>query len=189
MITPTETEIKIRLDDKTRALGRIHAAGFGQSVGRLFEANTLYDTAEKQLRKQEMLLRLREVGDKSIITWKGPGVPGPHKSRPEIETPVGSAAVMAQIFHHLGLEPVFRYEKYRTEFTRPGAPGVITLDETPIGDFLELEGPAAWIDETAGLLGFSRQQYVLESYVKLYVAECERRGVQPAHMVFASTPG
>ena len=28
-------------------------------------------------------------------------------------------------------------------------PGVIELDETPAGDFLELEGPPEWIDATA----------------------------------------
>jgi adenylate cyclase, class 2 len=189
MTTPTETEVKIRLSGKAATLEHIGAAGFRESAPRIFEANTLYDTLDGQLRKKEMLLRLRQAGDKSVITWKGPGASGPHKSRPEVETPIGSTESMSQIFHQLGFEPVFRYEKYRTEYMRPGAAGVITVDETPIGEFLELEGPADWIDETADLLGFSRQQYVLDSYGKLYVADCERRGVQPTHMVFASTPG
>jgi adenylate cyclase, class 2 len=69
--------------------------------------------------------------------------------------------------------------------SRNGA-AVVTLDETPIGDFLELEGPGEWIDDTAKRLGFSRQDYVLDSYARLYVADCERRGVEPSHMVFAS---
>ncbi len=189
MAAPMETEVKIRLDEKAAALDRIRAAGFRESVPRLFEANTLYDTQDAQLRQKEMLLRLRQADNKAVITWKGPGIPGPHKSRPEVETAIGSAETMSQIFHHLGFEPVFRYEKYRTEFARPGAEGVITLDETPIGDFLELEGPADWIDQTADLLGLSPQQYVLDSYGKLYIADCERRGVRPTHMVFASTPG
>ena len=96
---------------------------------------------------------------------------------------------MSQIFHELGLDLVFRYEKYRTEFTRAGKPGTITMDETPIGDFLELEGPSEWIDETASLLGFSRTDYILDSYVKLYLADCERLGLQPTHMIFAIPPG
>jgi adenylate cyclase class 2 len=134
-----------------------------------------------------MLLRLREVGDKSVITWKGPSIPGPHKNRPEIEMTLGSAETMARIFHQLGYEPAFRYEKFRTEFIRPGSPGVVTFDETPIGDFLELEGPAEWIDQTAEQLGFRRNEYILDSYGTLYVADCQRRGVQPTHMVFAET--
>jgi adenylate cyclase class 2 len=189
MIGPNETEIKIRLQDKAAALDLIRGAGFHESVPRLFEANTLYDTPDQRLRTKEMLLRIRQAGETSIVTWKGAGIPGPHKSRPEIETPIGSAESLSQIFRHLGFEPTFRYEKYRTEFTAADHTGTITLDETPIGDFLELEGPAAWIDQTAALLGFSPQQYILDSYGKLYIAECERRGVQPAHMVFASTSG
>lgn len=189
MTAPTETEVKIRLSDTARTIDRIGAAGFHESVPRVFEANTLYDTPERHLRQKEMLLRLREVGDKSVITWKGPGVPGRYKSRTEIETTLGSAETMAQIFHRLGYEPSFRYEKFRTEFTRDEAPGVITVDETPIGSFLELEGAGDWIDQTAAQLGFSPEQYILDSYGTLYIADCERRGVLPAQMVFASTPG
>lgn len=189
MTAPTETEVKIRLSDRARAIDRIRAAGFHESVPRMFEANTLYDTPDKHLRQSEMLLRLRQAGNKSVITWKGPGVPGRYKSRTEIETTLGSTETMAQIFHHLGYEPSFRYEKFRTEFTRGDAPGVITIDETPIGDFLELEGAGDWIDQTAAQLGFSPEQYILDSYGTLYIADCERRGVLPTHMVFASTPG
>jgi adenylate cyclase class 2 len=189
MTGPTETEIKLRVADRSSALERIRASGYGESVPRVFEANTLYDSPDQALRRKQMLLRLRQVGAKSVLTWKGPGVPGPHKSRPEIETVVASGDALAQVFRQLGYEPMFRYEKYRTEFRKADTAGVITFDETPIGDFLELEGPAEWIDETADRLGFSRNEYVLDSYGKLYLADCERRGVQPTHMVFASTPG
>lgn len=187
MTGPNEIEVKLRVQDKDAVVNRIRAAGFDESVSRLFEANTLYDTPDQQLRKNETLLRLRQVGDKSVVTWKGRGIPGPHKSRPEIETTIGSADKMGQIFHQLGFEPAFRYEKYRTEFARPDAPGVVTLDETPIGNFLELEGPADWIDQTAEQLGFSKNDYILDSYGKLYLADCRRRGVEPTHMLFAST--
>ena len=190
MVGPTETEVKIRLSEKAKALERLRHAGFRESVARLFEANTLYDTPDGQLRKKETLLRLREAGNRSVLTWKGPGIPGAaHKSRTELETSIGSAQTIAQIFHQLGFQPAFRYEKYRTEYTRPGSAGVVTIDETPIGDFMELEGAGEWIDETAALLGFRPDEYVLESYGKLYIAECERCGVQPTHMVFASTSG
>jgi adenylate cyclase, class 2 len=186
MKNATETEIKLRLYDRAAVLDRLPRLGFRVSVPRQFEANTLYDTNDQALRKKEMILRLRAVGDNRVITWKGPGEPGPHKSRPELETSVGSLETFDRIFDKLGLHPVFRYEKYRTEFSSGDAPGVITLDETPIGDFLELEGPGDWIDRTADQLGFSPKDYILESYGRLYLADCERRGVQPAHMVFAS---
>lgn len=189
MTAPIENEVKIRLQNKAAVLERIRATGFRESEPRQFEANTLYDTPDHQLRAKEMLLRLRQVGSKCILTWKGPTASGPHKNRPEVETTIGSAEAISQVFQHLGFESGFRYEKYRTEFRRGGDAGVVTLDETPIGDFLELEGPAAWLDETADLLGFSPEQYVLDSYGKLYIADCERRGIRPTHMIFGSSAG
>jgi adenylate cyclase, class 2 len=186
MHSGVETEVKIPIGNAEEVIDRIGKAGFGLAVPRLFEANTLYDKPNKELRNAGMLLRLREVGGKNVITWKGQGKAGPHKSRPEIETTLGSAEVLGQILEKLGYERSFRYEKYRTEFRNPGEDGVVTVDETPIGNFLELEGPGEWIDRTARLLGFSEKQYVLESYGRLYLEDCERRGVTPANMIFSS---
>ncbi len=183
-----ETEVKIRLWSPAGILDRLRATGLAESVPRQFEANILFDTHDHSLRKQEMLLRLRQIGQKGIITWKGPGDPGPYKSRPELETAVGSVETLGQILSQLGFQPFFRYEKYRTEFVGNQAAGVVTLDETPIGTFLELEGPGDWIDQTAKQLGFSRPDYILESYGRLYLADCARRGVEPTNMTFASNP-
>ncbi|MGA8029797.1 MAG: class IV adenylate cyclase [Bryobacteraceae bacterium] len=187
MTNGNEVEVKIRLASVPAIIDRLRHSGFSVSVPRQFEANTLYDTQHHSLRKQEMLLRLRQIGEKGAITWKGPGDPGPYKSRPELETTVGSVEKLAQILAQLGFQPSFRYEKYRTEFLQAeNARGTVTLDETPIGDFLELEGPGDWIDAAAKQLGFSRQDYVLDSYARLYLADCERRGVEPSNMVFPS---
>ena len=187
MTSNSETEVKIPLADRTAVLQRLGAAGFIVSVPRVFESNTMYDTPEQALRSQNMLLRLRQAGDHLVITWKGPGTPGPHKSRPEIETSVGSLEKIAQILEQLGYFPFFRYEKYRTELrNRDVSPGVVTLDETPIGDFMEIEGPAEWIDLVARQLGFTSADYILESYGKLYLESCRLSGMEPQNMVFAS---
>ncbi len=187
---PTETEVKIPLPDPTAIKQRLQAAGFTISVARQFEANTLYDTPDHNLRNRQMLLRLRQIGQKAVLTWKGRGDPGPYKSRPELETTIGSLETLHQILARLGYNPSFRYEKYRTEFVHhANSAGVATLDETPIGNFLELEGPGEWIDSTARQLGFSPQNYVLDSYGRLYLADCKRRGVEPGNMVFASNSG
>lgn len=186
MKSATETEVKIRLLDRTSILNHLQRSAFTVSVPRNLESNTLYDTRDHGLGEQGMLLRLRQIGDKGVMTWKGRGDPGRYKSRPELETSIGSVEALGQILGQLGYEPCFRYEKYRTEFVSKNEEGVVTLDETPIGDFLELEGPGEWIDNTAQQLGFSQQDYVLDSYARLYVADCERRGVEPSDMVFAS---
>jgi adenylate cyclase, class 2 len=182
-----ETEVKIGIGDANQILERLHAAGFQTFAKRIFEGNTLFDRNGNELRSARMLLRLRQAGDRTVLTWKGPGIAGPHKSRPEWETAIGSFDIMRTILEQLGYQATFRYEKFRTELKHPDhAEGVVTVDETPIGNFLELEGPGDWIDRTASDLGFEPEQYVLESYGTLYLKDCERRGVQPTNMVFSS---
>jgi adenylate cyclase class 2 len=186
MISPTETEVKLRVDNASEASVRIQNAGFRLSKSREFEANTLYDTSDRRLFRDGVILRLRQAGDEGIVTWKGRTIAGPHKSRPELETTVGSLQTIHAILTELGYSPSFRYEKYRTEFRSDQSHGVIVLDETPIGTFLELEGESSWIDETAGILGYTAADYILDSYGSLYRKFCESRGLQPSHMVFTS---
>ena len=179
----TEVKIAVRQPDTIRAL--LRSRGFHESVSRRLEVNTLYDTPEARLRASSMLLRIRQVGDDCVLTWKGPGTTGAHKVRPEVETSAGSAEKLGRILTEIGFQPGFRYEKFRTEYkTSPDAEGVVTLDETPIGTFLELEGPGDWIDATATALGFTPADYILESYGRLYIADCQRRGVEPGNMTF-----
>lgn len=186
MASETETEIKLRVRDLSEIRAELEAAGYCVSQERQFEANTLYDTGDRRLLHSGTLLRLRETGGRSILTWKGPEVPGPHKSRPERETSIGAAETFAYILGQLGYQPVFRYEKFRTELKADGTGGTVTLDETPIGLFIELEGVASWIDETAQKLGFAPTDYITDSYGKLYHRWAEANGVQPSHMVFPS---
>lgn len=186
MKSANETEVKIPLSNRESVEQRIAGAGFRISTPREFEANDIYDAEDQSLRQREMILRLRQSGDKAVITWKGPRVAGPHKSRPELETSIGSLEILGRILEQLGYTRAFRYEKFRTEYSDPGDTGVVTVDETPIGDFMEIEGPAEWIDTTAGQLGFSQKDYVLESYGKLYLNYCKRNGLEPCNMVFES---
>jgi adenylate cyclase, class 2 len=112
-----------------------------------------------------------------------------HKVRDEIETVVTDAATLATIFEGLGMRGWFRYEKYRTTYRLPArwAKGLlIELDETPVGNFVELEGPPQTIDRAAKELGYSKADYVVENYLTLYRAECRKRGVVPRNMLFAT---
>jgi len=179
-----ETEIKLRISDPVATQAKLEQVGFKVSRERVFEANTVYDTPEGILRQHGTLLRLREAGGQAILTFKGPATPGKHKIREELETTVGDASTSAAIFDRLGFVPSFRYEKYRTEYERPGGPGVVTIDETPIGWFLELEGSPDWIDGTARQLGFTEEDYVILSYATLYSNYCSERRTAPKHMLF-----
>lgn len=63
---------------------------------------------------------------------------------------------------------------------------MIEVDETPIGAFVELEGPSAAIDRAAQELGFDKRDYIVKNYLALYVEDCRRQGKEPKDMVFAS---
>ena len=144
----------------------------------------LFDTADERLGAQGGTLRVRRDGTGAFLTFKGPLQPGVVKSREEIETSVGSADVAEAIVRSLGLRRVFRAEKYREEYLVGEAR--ITIDETPIGVFVEIEAPPSVIDETAARLGRGRDDYRLDSYPSLYVAWCRARGLAPGDMTFES---
>jgi adenylate cyclase, class 2 len=114
---------------------------------------------------------------------------GSHKVRDEIEAQVTDTANLVKIFEGLGMRGWFRYEKYRTTYklpaTKPWARDLlIEVDETPIGTFVELEGPPAAIDRAAAELGYSKRDYILTNYLALYAEDCRRKGEQPQNMLF-----
>ncbi len=184
---PTETEIKLPAPAAAAARRLLRAAGFRVHRRRVFEDNTLFDTAGLKLRHAGTLLRVRRAGSQFVLTYKGRAqAGGRHKSREELEVKLSDAGAMAEIIQRLGFHPVFRYQKYRTEYKQHGKSGIATLDETPIGIYLELEGPPAWIDRTARRLGFREEDYITESYGRLYLDWCKQQGRKPADMVFGS---
>ena len=182
-----ETEIKLKVADRAAARRLLVGHSFRVLKARVFERNTVYDGAGLPLRRQGMLLRIRRAGRVSTLTFKGVARPGKHKSREELETQVSDAVLCEMILARLGFQPVFRYEKYRTEFAQTRSPGVVTLDETPIGVFLELEGPAAWIDRLARRLGFTEEDYITASYGSLYLEHLRKNRQAPADMVFPTS--
>ena len=125
-----------------------------------------------------------EGGARAIVTYKGPASREVYKSREEIEFEVSDAEAFRLVLERLGYRRGFRYEKYRATFAAPEEPGLITLDETPIGVFLELEGPAEWIDGAALRLGFSIAGFLTVSYPGLYRKHREQHPNAPANMTF-----
>jgi adenylate cyclase class 2 len=115
-----------------------------------------------------------------------------HKVREEIEVELAEAGNLTKILEGLGMRGWFRYEKYRTTFRLPAAARwaqglLIELDETPIGTYVELEGPAEAIDRAARELGFLPRDYVVKNYLALYVEECRRKNAEPRNMVFSES--
>jgi adenylate cyclase, class 2 len=205
-----ETEIKLRIDDVEafrRKLERLGARPMAGNSGRVHEWNVTFDTPQSDLAKLGQLLRIRTetpgtdsahgepASQRVLLTFKRPVeqqvAPSAkhHKVREELELEVADAKVLARIFEGLGMRGWFRYEKYRTTYQLPASTNwaeglLIELDETPIGTFVELEGPPEAIDRAAEELGFSRHDYIVMNYLSLYLEDCRAKGVEPRNMVF-----
>ena len=186
----TETEIKLRWNgtaQEARALMERH--GYAVSVPRTLESDQLFDLPSAALRQSDQILRLRKTTSpqgtqRAMVTYKGPATRDGYKSREEIEFDVSDPNTFALVLHRLGYLPVFRYEKYRTQLQAAAEPGIVTIDETPIGVYLEMEGPRDWIDSTAARLGFPAAQFLTISYAGLYREYRGQHPEAPADMTF-----
>jgi adenylate cyclase class 2 len=210
-----EIELKFPIHDFARLQARLPSLGFQLDTPRTFEQNTLYDTPDRSLRTARQILRIRRYGDLWTVTHKRPadpseeGDPTRYKVRIETETLVEDGSAIAAIFHQMGYEPVFRYEKFRTQwsrttptidgplFTNPDHPSQVfsanpsyhlVLDETPIGDYAELEGPPAWIDDTLAKLNVDPATCLTDSYGRLFLDWKERTGSLADHLTFDLIP-
>ena len=214
MSRETEIKLPIRDPKSLlRHLKRLGAKSISLGSGRVHEMNLIFDTPDGGLAKHGQLLRIRtetpepaspkgrKHPSRSLLTFKNPpdaATPAKqpsdptnrrYKIREETELPITEPATLQKIFEGLGLRGWFRYEKFRTTYQLPArlkwaANLLIELDETPIGTFVELEGPAPAIDRAAAELGFRPADYLLKNYLVLYIEDCRKRSVQPANMLF-----
>jgi adenylate cyclase, class 2 len=185
---PVETEIKFRVDDLDDLALRLQAAGFTLQTPRNFESNTLYDTPDRQMRARTEILRLRNYAGRNLLTHKRLPESGPgedtHKHRIETETEVSDSDALAEVFRSIGLVPAFRYEKWRSEWS--SGEGHCVVDETPIGNYAELEGPADWIDRTAEFLAVNPSEYITLSYGRLFEIWREQHRSAAQDLTFAA---
>lgn len=161
-----EVEVKFRVADLRELARKVRAAGFRLVTRRTHEMNTLYDLPGEVLRARKELLRLRKYGLEWTLTHKSGGKKGRHSSRVELETSVTDGKQMDAILRALGFAPTFRYEKFRAEWS--DRKGQVVVDETPIGNFCEIEGPSRWIDATAKELGVTPSDYITKNYATLF---------------------
>jgi adenylate cyclase class 2 len=184
MSSSREVEIKFRIDDIQDLEAKLQLGGFRLVTPRTHELNTLYDLPGGILRARGALLRLRKYGAKWTLTYKDKSgqQSGPHKSRREIETVVENGSATVQMLEALGYSPTFQYEKFRSEWS--DLAGHVVIDETPIGNFGEIEGTADWIDATAQQLGISVQNYITASYAELFMDWKRQTKSNAADMTF-----
>jgi len=166
MASNQEIEIKFRVADLRALTRKLRAAAFRIVTKRTHEMNTLYDLPGEVLRGKQELLRLRQYGSEWKLTYKAKKKTGRFSSREELETVVADGKKMDLILRALGYAPSFRYEKFRAEWT--DGKGQVVVDQTPIGNFCEIEGAPRWIDATAKKLGVTGKDYITKNYAGLF---------------------
>ncbi len=184
-----EIEIKFRVGDLRGLARKLRAAGFRVTTRRSHEMNTLYDLHGEVLRARKELLRLRQYGSEWTLTHKAGKKIGRHSSREELETGVTDGKQMDLILRALGYAPSFRYEKFRAEWT--DGKGQVVVDETPIGNFCEIEGAPRWIDATAKKLGVTASDYITVNYAGLFLewkAQTKSKAEEMTFQAVSRTP-
>jgi adenylate cyclase, class 2 len=182
-----EVEIKFKIDDVRAFMSRLPSSGFSLVTERTHELNTLYDLPGFPLRRRGAILRIRRYGPKWTVTYKDKKGSAPsstgHKSRREMETQVQDGHALAQILEATGFKVAFAYEKFRSEWT--DGTGHVVIDETPLGNFGEIEGPPSWSDSTAQRLGIAKSQYITASYAELFLDWKKKARSKAKNMLFA----
>jgi adenylate cyclase class 2 len=185
-----EIELKFCVEDIDAFRSAIKELGFRLVTERTFESNVLFDTSERRLRAQKQILRLRKYGARNILTHKrqsDQAIASSHfKTRIETESEIEDYDALAEVFSQLGYLPVFRYEKFRTEWEMGG--GHLVLDETPIGVWAELEGRPDWIDAMLEKFGIAPELQSTDSYGTLFLKWKTARGREAENLTFEEIP-
>jgi adenylate cyclase class 2 len=161
-----ETEVKIRVSDIKETKQKLSAIGCQVEKDFYRESNALYDFPDGRLEKSQQALRLRLIGKKAFLAFKGqPQKSRSFKIREEYESEIKNAHNFKKIMKKLGLRPVFEYRKKRMLLRKDRVK--ICLDETEIGNYLELEGKRSDIVKLAKVLGYSRKDFIKLDYVQM----------------------
>jgi adenylate cyclase class 2 len=182
-----EIEVKLACDD----LDRLRKAGLSLRLvtPRHFEDNWLLDLPDQTLLRQGAALRVRSVNGRGTVTFKGV-VKETNESRlkvrEEIESPVDEPERLIELFERLGYQRSFRYQKYRTGYcvALDGRELKIELDETPMGNFIEIEGDETSVLKALDTAAFTANDIIRDSYPELQAARCRARGVPLEDLVF-----
>ncbi len=170
----TEIEVKIRIDDPKAVREKVLGLGAVVARDRHLEEDTLYDFDPLRLSPERRALRLRTAGRRATLTFKGePQKSRSFKVREEFETQVRDPRQTRKILKALGLRETFSYRKHRTVLRKSRL--TICIDETPAGNYVELEGERHEITRFARSLGYGRADFITLSYVEM-IRDRERTG-------------
>lgn len=180
-----EEEIKLRVPSLAGVRERLVGRGAALVHPRAFEENWIVDDTEESIFGGGRLLRVRLWGEEGLLTFKGRATcEGGVKRRAETQCHIDDPQALLAIFAQLGLTVTRRYQKWREAWSLDGVE--VVLDETPMGPFVELEGPAAVLRPLAESLELDPVHALAGSYSELWLQWRRTHPEAPADMVFSS---
>jgi adenylate cyclase, class 2 len=170
-----EIEMKFPVTDFAPLEAALCGWGAGPAESRT-DADHYFNAPDRDFTRTDEALRLRRIGAKNLVTYKGPKRDTQTKTRTEVEVPLaegdGPARDFAALLTHLGYRPTAVVHKRRTirHLTRGGFAMEICLDDVEgLGRFVELEilAPEEQLEKARALL--------LQTAAQLGLTASERR--------------
>lgn len=173
-----EAEIKLALgaDDEARLRERLAALGATPATTHE-QADTYFAHPVRDFPRTDEALRLRLDDGVLRVTYKGPKLDPPRKTREEIEFALGTELdVATTLLERLGFRVAAAVRKRRAEWHVPGLlPGVVSIDEVDgLGTYCEVEVSAATVEEGRTALaelqhrlGLDHLSPIADSYLEL----------------------
>ncbi len=170
-----EVELKFPVADFAALAQRLSERG-AQAAAVREEIDHYFNAPDRDFARTDEAFRLRRVGAKNFLTYKGPKQVAAVKIRTELEVPLpdgdDSAAQFTQLLVHLGYRPVAVVTKHRRMYPlrRGDFQLTICLDEVErLGRFAEVEILAP--DEQTD----AARQVLQEVAAQLGLSDVERR--------------
>lgn len=163
-----ETEKKYRLDKKRlEKVKNALSENGGEFAKEVFETNYLHRGG--LLDERGATLRLRKIGDFTLLTYKEKLREGDYdvKHKIEHETVVADVDAMENIIERLGYKLSVIYEKRRTIWHFRDVE--VFLDELPFGLYMEIEGTERQIAKAEKVLGITDLEAEPRGYPRLTI--------------------
>jgi adenylate cyclase, class 2 len=184
-----EVEAKYRLPDPAAVEARLRDWGAALVVDHS-EVDHYLNAPDRDFARTDEAFRLRRIGERNLLTYKGPRHDARSKTRTELEVPCPpgdeAAEALLKLFRHLGYRPTAVVRKRRRiyEWARGGFTVHACLDEVDgVGRFVELEIVADEKDLDAA------RETVLRTAAELQLGATEPRSYLEQLLGHAVPPG
>jgi adenylate cyclase class 2 len=187
---PVEIEAKMKVDRLDAVRDRLKELD-ARFAGDALETNVFFDTEDRALLAGDRGLRLRTAqalpsNEKTnTVTYKGPRLHGPLKSRDERELDVADPDDATALFEALGYLRVLSFQKRRQSWEIGNCK--VELDELPhLGVFVEIEGNSeADVMKVRETLQLNDRPLVKASYIALLMTYLQEQHIKERVVKFA----